>query len=79
MVPLAPSAAAMIDRGALNQSTGENRIARQREIVATAFKRGQDTVLATSMLRAFEKEESLRAFKAHRQRVIDRYDTKSGK
>jgi hypothetical protein len=37
----------------------QNRIARQREIIATAYEKGHPTDLAESMLRALE--ESLRA------------------
>ena len=46
-----------------------NRIARQREVIANAFQRGHDTNVAVSMLRALEA--SLRAFEAHRQFILD--------
>ena len=48
----------------------ENRIARQREVVASAFQKGGDTEVLVSMLRAFEA--SLRAFEKHRQLIFDR-------
>lgn len=48
----------------------KKRIARQREVVATAFQNGQDSEIPVSMLRAFEV--SLRAFERHRQLVLDR-------
>jgi hypothetical protein len=44
-----------------------NRIARQREVIANAFQIGHDTEVAISMLRAFEA--SLQAFEKHRQLV----------
>jgi hypothetical protein len=40
----------------------ENRIARQREVVASAFQKGRDTKIAISMLRALEA--SLSAFES---------------
>jgi hypothetical protein len=48
----------------------KKRIARQREVVANAFQKGQDTEIPVSMLRAFEA--SLRAFERHRQLIVDR-------
>jgi hypothetical protein len=33
---------------------GKKRIARQRDVVATAFQEGRDTEIPVSMLRAFE-------------------------
>ena len=48
----------------------KNRIARQREVVASAFQEGGDTEVLVSMLRAFEA--SLRAFEKHRQLILDR-------
>jgi hypothetical protein len=46
-----------------------NRIARQREVIATEYEEGLPTQVAESMLRALE--ESLRALEKHRQFVID--------
>lgn len=48
----------------------ENRIARQREVVASAFQKGHETDIAISMLRALEA--SLSAFERHRQHVLSR-------
>ena len=48
----------------------KKRIARQREVVATAFQKGQDAEIPVSMLRAFEA--TLRAFQRHRQLILDR-------
>ena len=48
----------------------KTRIARQREVVASAFQEGRDTEIAISMLRALE--ESLSAFERHRQFVLKR-------
>ena len=45
----------------------KNRIARQREVIANAFRTGHDTEVAISMLRAFEA--NLQAFEKHRQLV----------
>jgi hypothetical protein len=49
---------------------GKKRIARQRDVVAAAFREGRDTEIPVSMLRAFEA--SLRAFESHRQLIVDR-------
>jgi hypothetical protein len=46
-----------------------NRIARQREVIATEYEAGLATHVAESMLR--ELEESLRALEKHRQFVVD--------
>jgi hypothetical protein len=48
----------------------KNRIARQREVIATAFQTGQATEIPVSMLRALET--SLRALETHRQLILDR-------
>jgi hypothetical protein len=48
----------------------KNRIARQREVIADAFRKGHDTEAPVSMLRALEA--SLRAFETHRQFILDR-------
>jgi hypothetical protein len=48
----------------------KNRIARQREVIADAFRKGHDTEVPVSMLRALEA--SLRAFETHRQLILDR-------
>jgi hypothetical protein len=48
----------------------KNRIARQREVIADAFRKGHDTEVLVSMLRALEA--SLRAFETHRQLILDR-------
>jgi hypothetical protein len=48
----------------------KNRIARQREVIAGAFRKGHDTEVPVSMLRALEA--SLRAFETHRQLILDR-------
>jgi hypothetical protein len=44
----------------------KKRVARQREVIATAFQEGCDTEIHISMLRA--AEASLRAFERHRAR-----------
>jgi hypothetical protein len=64
---------AMTDREAFAQverliADFENRIARQREVVASAFQKGHGTDIAISMLRALEA--SLSAFERHRQYVL---------
>ena len=46
-----------------------NRIARQREIIASAYENGHPTVIPVSLLRVFE--ENLRSFEKHRQLVLD--------
>jgi hypothetical protein len=48
----------------------KNRIARQRDVIASAFQKGHATEVPVSMLRAFEV--SLRAFETHRQLILDR-------
>ncbi len=48
----------------------KNRIARQREVIASAFQNGEATEVPVSMLRALEA--SLRAFETHRQLILDR-------
>jgi len=47
----------------------ESRIARQREIIATAYKKGQPTDIPVSMLRALE--QNLRSFEKHRHLILD--------
>ena len=47
----------------------KNRIARQREIVATAYENGHFTDIPVSMLRALE--ENLRSFERHRYLILD--------
>jgi hypothetical protein len=47
----------------------KNRIARQREIIASAYENGHPTVIPVSLLRVFE--ETLRSFEKHRQLVLD--------
>ena len=47
----------------------KNRIARQREILATAYENGHPTVIPVSLLRALE--ENLRSFEKHRQLIFD--------
>ncbi len=47
----------------------KNRIARQREIIATAYENGHPTVIPVSLLRALE--ENLRSFEKHRQLIFD--------
>ena len=47
----------------------KNRIARQREIIATAYENGHPTVIHVSLLRALE--ENLRSFEKHRQLIFD--------
>ena len=51
-------------------NTGLDRIARQREVIATEYEQGLPTDVAESMRRALE--ESLRALEKHRQYIIDR-------
>ena len=46
----------------------KNRIARQRDDIASAFQKGRATEVPVSMLRAFEA--SLRAFETHRQLIL---------
>jgi hypothetical protein len=49
----------------------KNRIARQRDDIASAFQKGHATTeVPVSMLRAFEA--SLRAFETHRHLILDR-------
>jgi hypothetical protein len=65
----------MTDREALAQverliADCENRIARQREVVASAFQEGRDTEIVISMPRALEA--SLSALERHRQFVLKR-------
>jgi len=47
----------------------KDRIARQREIIATAYENGHPTVIPVSMLRALQ--ENLRSFEKHRQLILD--------
>ena len=47
----------------------KNRIARQREIIATAYENGHPTVIPVSLLRALE--ENLRSFEKHLQLIFD--------
>ena len=47
----------------------KNCIARQREIIATAYKKGHPTDIPVSMLRALE--QNLRSFEKHRHLVLD--------
>jgi len=46
----------------------KNRIARQREIIATAYENGHPTGIPVSMLRALE--ENLRSFEKHRHLIL---------
>ena len=48
----------------------KNRINRQREVIASAFQKGDATEVPVSMLRALEA--SLRAFETHRLVIVDR-------
>ena len=48
----------------------KNRIARQRDVIASAFQKGHATEVPVSMLRALET--SLRAFEGHRLLIVDR-------
>jgi hypothetical protein len=62
----------MRDRDPLSQvdrliDESKKRIARQREVISTAFQKGHDSEVPVSMLRAFEV--SLRAFERHRQLI----------
>jgi hypothetical protein len=47
------------------------RIARQRDVIANAFERGEATGIAVSMLRALET--SLRTFEQHRHVILSRW------
>ena len=47
----------------------KNRIARQREIIATAYENGHSKDIPVSMLRALE--ENLRSFERHRHLILD--------
>jgi len=47
----------------------KNRIARQREIIATAYENGHSPDIPVSLLRALE--ENLRSFEKHRQLIFD--------
>jgi len=47
----------------------KDRIARQREIIASAYESGHPTVLPVSLLRVLE--ENLRSFEKHRQLILD--------
>jgi hypothetical protein len=48
----------------------KNRIARQRDVIASAFQKGHATEVPVSMLRALEA--SLRAFEGHRLLIVGR-------
>ena len=47
----------------------KNRIARQREIVASAYENGHPTLLPVALLRVLE--ENLRSFEKHRQLILE--------
>ena len=47
----------------------KEHIARQREVIRTAYENGYPTVLPESLLRALE--ENLRSFEKHRQLILD--------
>jgi hypothetical protein len=51
----------------------KNRIARQREIIATAYENGHPTGIPVSMLRALE--ENLRSFEKHRHLILNQLKT----
>jgi hypothetical protein len=51
----------------------KNRIARQREIIASAYENGHPTVIPVSLRRALE--ENLRSFEKHRQLILDQLKT----
>lgn len=48
----------------------KNRIARQRDVIASAFQKGHATEVPVSMLRALEA--SLSVFEGHRLLIVDR-------
>ena len=48
----------------------KNRIARQRDVIASAFRKGHATEVPVSMLRALEA--MLLAFEVHRLLIVDR-------
>ena len=48
----------------------KNRIARQRDVIASAFQKGHGTEVPVSMLRVLEA--SLSAFEGHRLLILDR-------
>jgi hypothetical protein len=54
-----------------------NRIARQREIIASAYENGYPTVLPVALLRALE--ENLRSFEKARRIILDEQKAKDGK
>jgi hypothetical protein len=54
-----------------------NRIARQREIIASAYENGYPTVLPVALLRALE--ENLRSFEKARRIILDEQKAKGGK
>jgi len=54
----------------------KNRIARQREIIATAYENGRPTDISVSMLRALE--ENLRSFEKHRHLIVDQLKKAAG-
>jgi hypothetical protein len=47
----------------------KNRMARQREIIATAYENGHPPDIPVSMLRTLE--ENLRSFQKHRRLILD--------
>jgi hypothetical protein len=47
----------------------KDRIARQREIITSAYENGLPTVLPVSLLRALE--ENVRSFEKHHQLILD--------
>jgi hypothetical protein len=50
----------------------QNRIARQREIITTAYENGHPTDIPESMLRVWE--ETLRQLEKHRELILARID-----
>jgi hypothetical protein len=47
----------------------KNRIARQREVIATAYENGLPTVLHVALLRVLE--ENLRSYEKYRHLILD--------
>ena len=54
----------------------KNRIARQREIIASAYENGHPTVLPVSLLRVLE--ENLRSFEKHRHLILEQQKRATG-
>jgi hypothetical protein len=64
-------------RGFVGAKDQKNRIARQRESIASAYENGYPTVLPVALLRALE--ENLRSLEKARQIILDEQKATDGK